>query len=75
MTGLLDRWQHPGRAEDTLGKATLTWWLLKVSGPLPGRPAERGEFVMEISHCGDRRCWWITVDLSRIIGLWPVHRG
>ena len=50
VTEILDRWAHPGRAEDTLGKATLIkWWLLKVSGPLPGRPAERGEFVMEVS--------------------------
>jgi len=35
VTEILDRWAHPGRAEDTTGKATLIkWWLLKVSGPL-----------------------------------------
>jgi hypothetical protein len=32
-----------------------------VSGPLPGRPAEHGEFVMEASSYGDRSLWWITV--------------
>jgi hypothetical protein len=31
-----------------------------VSGPLPGRPAERGEFVMEVSFHGDPPGWWIT---------------
>ena len=55
VTGILDRWAHPGRAEDTAGKAALIkWWLLKVSGPLPDRPGERGEFVMEVSFHGDR---------------------
>ena len=60
VTGILDRWAHPGRAEDTLGKAALIrWWLLKVSGPLPGRPAERGEFIMEVSGYGAPPGWWI----------------
>jgi hypothetical protein len=48
VTAILDRGAHPRRAEDTPGKAILIkWWLLRVCGPLPGRPAERGEFVME----------------------------
>ena len=38
----------------------LTSWQryrlpLKVSGPLPGRPAERGEFVTEVSFHGAGR--------------------
>jgi hypothetical protein len=46
-----------------MGKATLIkWWLLKVSGPLPGRPAERGEFVMEVSLYGAPAGWWITAE-------------
>jgi hypothetical protein len=41
VTGILDRWAHPGRAEDTLGKATLIkWWLLKSPGRCPAaRPS------------------------------------
>ena len=63
VTGILDRWAHPGRAEDTIGKpALIKWWLLKVSGPLPGRPAEPGGFVMEVSGYGDPPGWWITVE-------------
>ena len=45
-----------------MGKAALIKsWLLKVFGPLPGRPAERGEFVMAVSDYGARSSWWITV--------------
>jgi hypothetical protein len=63
VTGILDSWAHPGRPEDTLGKPDLIkWWLLKVSGPLPGHPAERGEFIMEVSFYGDPAGWWIAVD-------------
>jgi hypothetical protein len=29
---------------------------------LPGRPAERGEFVMEVSCHGHPPGWWITVE-------------
>jgi hypothetical protein len=50
VTEILDRWEHPGNPWQTLGKPDLIkWWLLKVSGPLPDRPAERGEFVMDVS--------------------------
>ena len=61
VTETLDYWERPGSPEQTLGKPDMIkWWLLKVSGPLPGRPAELGEFVMQISFYGDppgRRRW------------------
>lgn len=31
-----------------------------VSGPLPGRPAECGEFVTVVRRTGDRPGWWIA---------------
>ena len=63
VTAILDSWARFGRAEDTLGKAILIgWWLLRVCGPLPGRPAERGEFTMEVSVHGHPSGWWITVE-------------
>jgi hypothetical protein len=63
VTEILDRWEHPGSPEQTPGKPGLVkWWLLKVSGPLPGRPAELGEFVMEVSFYGHPPGWWITVE-------------
>jgi hypothetical protein len=63
VTAILDRWAHSGRAEDTLGEAILIkWWLLRVCGPLPGRPAERGQFIMEVSFYGALPAWWITLE-------------
>jgi hypothetical protein len=44
-----------------------------VSGPLPGRAAERGEFVMEVSAYGHSPGWWITVDISP--GIYLVMAG
>ena len=73
VTGILDSWQHPGRAEDTLGKPVLIkWWLLKVSGPLPGRPAKCGEFLIGASFYGDPPGWWITIDL---LTAWLARPG
>jgi hypothetical protein len=63
VTEILDRWERPGSPEQMLGKPDLIkWWLLKVSGPLPGRPAERGEFVMQVSFYGSPPGWFITVQ-------------
>ena len=33
-----------------------------VSGPLPGRPWESGEFVMVVRRTADRPGWWIAPD-------------
>ena len=30
-----------------------------VSGPLPGRPEETGQFVMVLRQVGDRPGWWV----------------
>jgi len=63
VTAIVDRWAHPGRAEDTLGKAILVkWWLLRVRGPLPGRPAGSAEFTMQVSFHGAPLGWWITAQ-------------
>jgi hypothetical protein len=34
----------------------------EVAGPLPRCPAERGEFVMEVSAYGSPPGWWILVE-------------
>jgi hypothetical protein len=63
VTAVLDGWEHPGHLQETRGQATVTnWWRLKVSGPLPGHPGERGEFIMEVATYGHRPGWWITVE-------------
>jgi hypothetical protein len=67
VTGILGCWAHPARSEETLGRPVLTgWWVLKVSRPLPDRPGEAGEFVMEVTGCGHQRPWWIKPRPARI---------
>jgi hypothetical protein len=61
VTGFIDSWKHAGRPRETWGQVTVTsWWVLPVSGPLPGCLAEPGEFVLEVSRYADRPGWWIT---------------
>lgn len=82
VTEILDCREHPRSPEQMLGKPDLIrWWLLKVSGPMPGHPADRREFVMQASACGDPRGWWITVEPRKCPGrlicapLLPLHRA
>jgi hypothetical protein len=35
---------------------------VRVSGPLPGQPAETGEFVMTVRRYGDRAGWWMRPE-------------
>ncbi len=35
---------------------------MRVSGPLPGNPSEKGEFVITVCRYGDRPGWWISPE-------------
>jgi hypothetical protein len=35
---------------------------VRVSGPLPGNPSEKGEFVITVCRYGDRPGWWISPE-------------
>jgi hypothetical protein len=37
-------------------------WRMRVAGPLPGRPGERGEFVMTARVCSRIGGWWIAPE-------------
>jgi hypothetical protein len=59
---VLDGWKHPGGPQACAGEPEVTaWYLLRVWGPLPGRPAERGRFVIQVQGYGDRPGWWLTL--------------
>jgi hypothetical protein len=49
-------WQVLGTPGDTRRFRVL------VSGPLPARPSETGEFEMVVRMTGDRPGWWIAPD-------------
>ena len=54
------------RYHDAVGTPAETKrFRVRVSGPLPGRPSEEGEFVMTVRRYGDRPGWWINPDQVR----------
>jgi hypothetical protein len=57
---MLEDWTTP-RYHDTVGTPGETKRsTVRVTGPLPGRPSETGEFVMTVRRYGDRPGWWIS---------------
>lgn len=56
----------PGRPQETRWAGCHQAVAAEGSGPLPGRPAERGEFVMKVQAHGHRPGWWITTT------TWPA---
>ena len=51
------------RHYDAVGTpAEMGRFRVRVSGPLPGNPSEKGEFVMTVRRYGDRPGWWISPE-------------
>jgi hypothetical protein len=51
---VLEDWTTP-RYYDAVGTPAETRrFRVRVSGPLPGNPSEKGEFVMTVRRYGDR---------------------
>lgn len=60
VTEVLEDWRIPGWPAGTSGKPGAVWrFRLRVTGPLPGRPAENGQFVLVATMYGTRAHWWI----------------
>lgn len=59
---MLEDWTTP-RYYDAAGTPAETRrFRVRVSGPLPGNPSEKGEFVMTLCRYGDRPGWWISPE-------------
>ena len=57
---VIEDWTTP-RYHDAVGTPAETKrYRVRVSGPLPGRPSQEGEFVMTVRRYGDRPGWWIS---------------
>jgi hypothetical protein len=57
---VLDAWVHPAWPEGTYRKPVIERrYRLRVRGPLPGYPGQRGVFIMVATAYGDRASWWI----------------
>ena len=55
---LLEVWTTPDFEEDLRSSMELKRYRVRVTGPLPGRPAETGEFTMIVRRLGDSPSWW-----------------
>jgi hypothetical protein len=64
VLAVLEDWTTP-RYHDSVGTPAETRrFRVRAHGPLPGNPAENGEFVMRVARYGDRPGWWIAPDDS-----------
>jgi hypothetical protein len=73
VLAILEDWTTP-RYHAVVGTPAETKrFRVRVSGPLPGRPSETGEFVMTVRRYGDRPGWWISPEEANP-GPDPRHR-
>ena len=62
VLAVLEDWTTP-RYHDAVGTPAPTkQFRVRVTGPLPGRPSQDGEFTMIISRYGDRPGWWASPE-------------
>lgn len=62
VLAVLEDWTTPSYHEDVGTPMETKRFGVRVSGPLPGRPAEAGEFAMAVRRYGDRSGWWMSPD-------------
>ncbi len=62
VLAVLEDWTTP-RYHDGVGTPAPTKrFRVRVTGPLPGRPSQDGEFTMIIRRYGDRPGWWASPE-------------
>lgn len=59
---VLEDWTTPRYSEVAGSPLETKRFVVRVRGPLPGRPSEDGEFLMIIRRYGDRDGWWISPE-------------
>lgn len=59
---VLEVWTTPDFEQDAGSVMELKRYRVRVTGPLPGRPSEVGEFGMLVRRYGDRSGWWICPE-------------
>jgi hypothetical protein len=59
---VLEDWTTPAYRDDVGTPMETKRFRVRVTGPLPGRPAQVGEFGMIIRRYGDRPGWWICPE-------------
>ena len=60
VLGVVEDWTTPAFYADRGTPLETKRFRVRVTGPLPGRPHETGEFAMIVRRYGDRPGWWIS---------------
>jgi hypothetical protein len=60
VLAVAEDWTTPAYREDLGSPLELKRFRVRVTGPLPGRPSEAGEFGMIVRRYGDRPGKWIS---------------
>jgi hypothetical protein len=62
VLAILEDWTTSAFYEDRGTPLETRRFRVRVTGPLPGRPSEAGEFGMIVRRFGDREGWWICPE-------------
>lgn len=62
VLAVLEDWTTPAFYEDRGTPLETRRFRVRVTGPLPGRPSEAGEFGMLLRRFGDREGCWICPE-------------
>lgn len=62
VLAVLEDWTAPRYSEVAGSPLETKRFLVRVRGPLPGKPSEDGEFLMILRRYGDRDGWWISPE-------------
>ena len=62
VLAVVEDWTTPSYHDDAGTPVETRRFRVRVTGPLPGRPAETGEFGMLVRRYGDRPGWWICPE-------------
>jgi hypothetical protein len=60
VLAVVEDWTTPAYHADDGTPMELKRFRVRVTGPLPGRPSEAGEFGMIVRRYGNRSGWWIS---------------
>jgi hypothetical protein len=62
VLGVLENWTTEAYFAVNGTPGETRRFRVRVSGPLPSKPSEDGEFVMVVRRYGDRPGWWIAPE-------------
>jgi hypothetical protein len=62
VLAVLEDWTTPSYRDDVGTPMEVKRFRVRVTGPLPSRPSEVGEFAMIVRRFGYREGWWICPE-------------